>query len=77
MVPKGLPKEAHTTLREGFNKVWKDPEYATEYRRLTGQLSDPVTGAEIDAALKRIPKDPKVAEIYRRIAGPRPLPPVR
>ncbi len=77
LAPKGIPEEALKALQEGFRRVWKDPEFAMEYRHLTGQPSDPVTGEEIHRAIEQLPKDPKIARIYKQITEGGPLPPVR
>ncbi len=77
LAPKGIPAAALKALQEGFRKVWNDPEFAMEYRHLTGQPSDPVTGEEIHEAIKQLPKDPKIARIYKQITEGGPLPPVR
>ncbi len=77
LAPKGIPEGALRALQGGFRRVWKDPEFAMEYRHLTGQPSDPVTGEEIHQAIKQLPKDPRIARIYKQITGGGPLPPVR
>lgn len=74
---RGIPEPALKALREAFNKTWKDPQFAEEYQRLTGEPTSPVTGEEIHQALRQIPTDPKVVEVYRRIIGGGPLPPAR
>ncbi len=77
MVPRGVPEAALRALREAFNKIWNDPQFAKEYKRLTNEPADPVSGKEIDRALQRIPKDPKIRKIYKQIVGAGPLPPSR
>jgi tripartite-type tricarboxylate transporter receptor subunit TctC len=77
LAPKGIPVAALNALQEGFQKLWMDPEFAIEYRYLTGQPSDPVTGEEIHNAIKQLPKDPKIARVYKQITEGGPLPPVR
>jgi hypothetical protein len=72
--PKGIPAPALAALKEGFNKLWKDPEFLKEYERITGEPADPITGEEIEQAVAQIPKDPKVMEVYKQIIGGGPLP---
>jgi tripartite-type tricarboxylate transporter receptor subunit TctC len=72
--PKGVPAPALKALREAFDRVWKDPEFAQEYKRLTGEPADPITGREIEQALEQVPRDPKVMKIYKQIVGGGPLP---
>ncbi|NIO09073.1 MAG: hypothetical protein GTO40_14085 [Deltaproteobacteria bacterium] len=77
LVPKGIPPQALKELRQAFAKTWEDPAFAKEYKELTGEPADPVTGEEIEAALKEVSKDPKIKKIYKQIVGAGPLPPVR
>lgn len=75
--PKGIPEPALNALKEGFNKLWKDSEFLKEYERVTGEPADPITGEEIEQALRQIPKDPKIIEVYEQLIGAGPLPPSR
>ncbi len=54
--------------------VWKNPAFAKEYKKLTGEPADPVTGEEIHRALEQVPQDPKIKKAYRQIVGAGPLP---
>ena len=77
VVPKGIPDAALKALRTGFKQIWKDPQFAKDYRRLAGEPALPVTGEEIEAALKKVPKDPKIMKIYRQVISAGPLPSAR
>lgn len=74
VAPKGIPEPALKALREGFNKVWSDPQFAAEFNRITKEEPDPVTGEEVERVLEQAPKDPKVMEAYKQIIGAGPLP---
>ncbi len=74
IVPKGIPDAALKDLQTAFNKVWEDPQFAKDYRRLTGEPALPVTGDEIEAALRRVPKDPKIMKVYKQVISAGPLP---
>lgn len=75
LAPRGIPDAALKALKEAFDKIWKDPLFPGDYKRMTGEPADPVTGDEMDRALQRIPKDPKVMKVYKRLIGGGPLPP--
>lgn len=75
--PRGIPDAALIALREGFHKMFSDPQFVKDYERLTGEPADPMTGEEIDEVLRQMPKDARVAEIYKQLIGAGPLPPVR
>jgi hypothetical protein len=76
-VSKGIPDIALKDLKEAFNKVWKDPQFAKEYEQITRLAAEPVTGDEIEQALQQLPRDAKVMEVYKQIMGAGPLPPSR
>ena len=42
------------------------------FRKLMGSL--PVTGEELEQAIRELPRDPDVVELYKKIAGPDLLP---
>lgn len=75
--PKGIPEPALKALREGFNKMFSDPQFAKEYERLTGEPADPMTGEEIDELLRQMPRDARVQDLYKQLIGAGPLPPSR
>ncbi len=77
MVPKGTPPEALNTLHEAFRRIWADPQFAKDFKKLTKEPANPTTGKTIEQAVRRMPKDPKLISIYKQIAGPGPLPPSR
>ena len=64
-------------MQQAYAKTWKDPEFAKEFKKLTGEPADPVTGEEIHRALEQIPADPEIKKIYKQIVGAGPLPPGR
>ena len=75
--PKGIPEPALKALRDGFNRMFHDPQFAKEYGRLAAEETDPMTGEDIEEVLRQMPKDPKIAEIYKQLIGAGPLPAVR
>jgi tripartite-type tricarboxylate transporter receptor subunit TctC len=75
--PKGIPEAALKDLKQAFNKVWSDPQFAEEYTRLIREPADPIAGEEIEKALAQLPKDPKIMRLYKQIIGAGDLPPTR
>ena len=66
---KGIPRAAEEALQLAFDKIWKDPEFAKHYKKLTGAEADPATGKEVQSALRAIPKDPKIIKVYKQLIG--------
>lgn len=77
IVPRGIPEPARKALKEAFDRIWRDPNFARDYERLTKDDASPVTGEAIEQALRELPRDPKVMEVYKQLIGAGPLPPHR
>jgi tripartite-type tricarboxylate transporter receptor subunit TctC len=75
--PKGIPEPAQRALKEAFGKVWKDPQFLSEYPAIAGEPADPMTGEQIEDVLSQLPKDLKIRDIYKQIISAGPLPPGR
>lgn len=77
LVHRGVAEPALAALREAFDKVWRDPQFAEEYLQLTREPLDPITGEEMEEILRQMPRDPKVMETYKQVIGGGSLPPGR
>lgn len=75
VLPPGTPPEIVKTLREAFNRSFKDPGFAQEFKKLMGGEPSPLTGEEVEASIKQLPRDPEVIGLYKKIAEHGPLPP--
>ena len=56
--PPGIPADRLAALRDAFQKTMKDPDFLADAEK-TGLDIDPVSGEEIEAALKRYASLPK------------------
>jgi tripartite-type tricarboxylate transporter receptor subunit TctC len=74
IVHKDVPKPALAALKEAFDKVWKDPQFAAEFEQMTKQFPGPMSGDEIHKVLAQMPQDQRTIDIYKRIIGAGPLP---
>jgi len=75
--PRGTPEPALEALRDAFNKIWSDPQFAKDYERMTAEPAEPLTGEEIERFFQQVPKDPKVETVMQQLIGAGPLPPRR
>lgn len=73
--PRDIPEAALGALKQAFRETWNDPQFAEDYKRLTGEPADPITGEAIERALEQVPRDSEIMEIYKRLIGVGPLPP--
>ena len=71
---KGIPRAAEEALQRAFDQLWKDPDFAKHYKKLTGADADPASGAEIQKALRSVPKNPEIMKVYKQLIGGGPLP---
>jgi tripartite-type tricarboxylate transporter receptor subunit TctC len=74
-LPPGTPKALVSLLREAMAKSFNDPEFPLEFKKLTGVTPSPISGEEIENAIKELPREPEIIELYKNIADHRPLPP--
>lgn len=75
VLPPATPPEIVKTLREAFNRSFKDPLFAKEFAKLMGGEPSPLTGEEVEASIRQLPRDPEVIGLYKRMAEHGPLPP--
>ncbi len=71
----GTPPELVKILREAIAKAFKDPGFHENFRKLMGNDATPLTGEELERAIREIPRDPDLLELYKKMAGHDPLPP--
>lgn len=73
-LPPDTPKELVAILREAMAKAFKDPGFVKDFRRFTGSDASPLTGEEVEEAVRDMPRDPEVIAFYKRFAGLESLP---
>ena len=74
ILPPGTPKDRADILKEAMRKTFNDPAYQSEYKKLVGDDLAPVTGQEIETAIKALKPHVEIIEIYKKIVGASPLP---
>ena len=74
IAPPGVPEERVQILREAMTKVFKDPAFSKDYKKMVGEEPSPLTPEEFTAVLKKLPRNPEDVELYKKIAGAGPLP---
>jgi tripartite-type tricarboxylate transporter receptor subunit TctC len=71
----GSPPEVVKILREAFAKTFNDPSFHQEFKKLMGREPTPLTGEEVERAVRELPRDPEVISLYKKLADSGPLPP--
>jgi tripartite-type tricarboxylate transporter receptor subunit TctC len=74
ILPLGTPRDRVLILQEAMTKVFKDPEFPKEFKKMVGDDAEIVFPAVMDKGIKELPRDAEVIELLKIIAGPNPLP---
>jgi len=69
----GTPKELVQILREAVAKTFKDPGFQQEFKKLMGREPTPLSGEEVEKAVRELPRDAEVIALYKKLADPGPL----
>ena len=75
ILPPGTPKEPVAILRQAIARVYKDPDFHRDYKRLVGEEPTPLLGEEMDRALQALPRDPEIIELFKQLNAAGPMPP--
>ena len=73
--PPGTPKDRVQIIRDAMRKVFADPEFPAEFKKLMGDGPAPLGGEELERVIKELPRDKEVVQLYQKLAGADPLPP--
>lgn len=71
----GTPIELVKTLRGAMAKAFHDLEFHREFKKLMTNDPTPLTGEEVETAIRGLPRDPEIVGLYKKMAEPGPLPP--
>ena len=75
ILPPGTPKERVNTLQEAMRKIFTDPEFVSEYKKLTGEDASPLLPEAHEKAIKELPREPETVDFYKMLGGTQALPP--
>jgi hypothetical protein len=71
----GTPPELVKILRDAMAKSFKDPAFPQEFKKLMGREPSPLTGEEVEKAVRDLPRDAEVIALYKKLADAGALPP--
>jgi tripartite-type tricarboxylate transporter receptor subunit TctC len=75
ILPPGTPLETVKILRGAMAKAFKDPEFHKEFKKLMTTDPTPLTGDQMEVAIRELPRDPEIVSLYKKMADQGPLPP--
>jgi tripartite-type tricarboxylate transporter receptor subunit TctC len=75
VLPPATAKEQIDVLSDAMRKTFRDPEFASHFKKLTSADATPLFPEEQTKAIKEIPRDPETTDLFKKISGGGPLPP--
>ena len=75
ILPPGTPTDRAQILQDAIRKTFKDPEFAKEFKKLTGDDPTPLTPEALATAIREIPRDRQIIELFKKLVSGEPLPP--
>lgn len=74
IVPPTTPKDIVAILRGAMTKALRDPEFQAEFKKLMTTVPTPLTGEEMEIAIRELPRDAETIALYKKMADQGPLP---
>jgi tripartite-type tricarboxylate transporter receptor subunit TctC len=74
VAPPGTPEEIVKTLRAAMTKAFAHPDFPKEFKKLMGSEPSPLSGEEMDTALRELPREPAILDLYKKMTEHGPLP---
>jgi tripartite-type tricarboxylate transporter receptor subunit TctC len=75
VLPPGTPKDKVDILQEAMRKVFNDPEFRAEFKKLVTDDVSPLMPEDLTKIIKEMPRDPEVIEMLKKFSGVDALPP--
>lgn len=75
ILPPGTMPEIVKTLRGAMAKAFVDAEFRQEFKKMMTNEATPLTGEEVETAIRELPRTPEVVALYKKLAEHGPLPP--
>jgi len=75
VLPPGTPKERVEILQDAMRKVFKDPEFRAEFRKLVTDDASPLMPEDLVKVIREMPRDAETIEMLKKFSGVETLPP--
>jgi tripartite-type tricarboxylate transporter receptor subunit TctC len=75
VLPPGTPKDRVEILQDAMRKVFKDPEFLGEFRKLVTDDASPLMPEDLVKVIREMPRDAETIEMLKKFSGVEPLPP--
>ena len=74
VLPPGTPKDRVEILQDAMRKVFKDPEFRAEFKKLVTDDASALMPEELTKVIQETPRDPEIIELLKKLSGVDPLP---
>jgi hypothetical protein len=74
VLPPGTPAEIVKILRVAMVKAFKDPEFHSEFRKVMTDEPTPLSGEEVETAIRALPRGAEIISLYKKLAEHGPMP---
>lgn len=74
LLAPGTPPEQVKILREATVRMYKDPEFPKEYKKMVGEEPTPLLGEDMERTIKELPRDPEIVELFKKLNAAGPVP---
>jgi hypothetical protein len=61
-------------LQEAMRKVFKDPEFGAEFKKLVTEEPSPIMPEALTKIIHEMPRDPEIIDMLKKISGVETLP---
>lgn len=74
ILPPGTPKDRVEILQEAIRKIYKDPDFHAEFKKLVDDEASPLMPEELTKVIREMPRDVEIIELLKKFSGAGPLP---
>ena len=74
VLPPATPKDRVEILQDAMRKVFKDPEFRADFKKLVTDDASPLMPDELTKIIHEMPRDPGVVDMLKKFSGVEPLP---
>ena len=74
ILPPNTPKDRVKILQDAIAKTFRDPDFARDYKKFTGDDPTPLFPDEMERMVNKIPRDPETVALFKQLNAAGPLP---
>ena len=74
ILPPNTPKDRVKILQDAMAKTFRDPEFAKDYKKFTGDEPTPLFPDEMERMIVDMPRDPETIALFKQLNAAGPLP---